>query len=161
MEWMILPFRRYADFKGRSRRREFWMFQLLNLLVAFALVGPASLVAPSTRNTQVQTAEGAFSASANFDVDFTGDPVSAGLVAIWGLYALAALIPSLAVGVRRFHDRGASGWWYVMLMILSVIPLLGVIPATVLFVLMLLPGADGANRFGPDPKNPFGEDLFA
>jgi uncharacterized membrane protein YhaH (DUF805 family) len=40
MEWMILPFKRYADFKGRSRRREFWMFQLLNLILATVLAGP-------------------------------------------------------------------------------------------------------------------------
>lgn len=37
MEWMILPFKRYADFQGRSRRKEFWMFQLLNALVALVL----------------------------------------------------------------------------------------------------------------------------
>ncbi|MFN4020018.1 MAG: DUF805 domain-containing protein, partial [Erythrobacter sp.] len=30
MHWMILPLKRYADFSGRSRRKEFWMFQLLN-----------------------------------------------------------------------------------------------------------------------------------
>jgi uncharacterized membrane protein YhaH (DUF805 family) len=29
MEWMILPYKRYADFSGRSRRLEYWMFQLL------------------------------------------------------------------------------------------------------------------------------------
>ena len=40
MEWMILPFKRYADFQGRSRRMEFWMFQLLNAIVALVLAGP-------------------------------------------------------------------------------------------------------------------------
>ena len=37
MEWMLMPFRRYADFSGRSRRKEFWMFQLLNLIVGAVL----------------------------------------------------------------------------------------------------------------------------
>ncbi|MEM9312268.1 MAG: DUF805 domain-containing protein, partial [Pseudomonadota bacterium] len=40
MQWMILPFKRYADFEGRSRRMEFWMFQLLNVIVASVLAGP-------------------------------------------------------------------------------------------------------------------------
>jgi len=40
MEWMIMPFKRYADFQGRSRRMEFWMFQLLNIALALVLVGP-------------------------------------------------------------------------------------------------------------------------
>jgi len=37
MQWMILPFRRYADFEGRSRRMEFWMFQLLNIVLISVL----------------------------------------------------------------------------------------------------------------------------
>ena len=38
MEWMIMPLKRYADFNGRSRRTEFWMFQLLNVLVYGAVI---------------------------------------------------------------------------------------------------------------------------
>ena len=33
MEWMLMPLRRYADFSGRSRRKEYWMFTLFILLV--------------------------------------------------------------------------------------------------------------------------------
>ena len=39
MEWMLMPFRRYAEFSGRSRRKEFWMFQLLALGVALLVYG--------------------------------------------------------------------------------------------------------------------------
>ena len=44
MQWMILPFKRYADFQGRSRRMEFWMFQLLNLGLLLVLAGAQQLV---------------------------------------------------------------------------------------------------------------------
>lgn len=161
MEWMVLPFRRYAEFSGRSRRREFWMFQLFNILVGVALFLPATLVAPSTRNSQFDTGEGSFSAAAGFETDYSGNPVSLALVSIWGLYVLAALVPSIAVAVRRFHDQGKSGWWYLILAVLSLVPLLGLIPAIALLVFMLTPGTEGDNRFGPDPKNPHNEDVFA
>lgn len=161
MEWMLLPFRRYAEFSGRSRRREFWMFQLLNFLVGFALVGLASLFAPTTRRSALETGDGAFNASASFNSDFSGSPVSLVLVSIWGLYLLAALVPSIAVAVRRFHDQGKSGWWYFVLVIFSLVPLLGLIPAIALFVFTIVPGTVGANRYGPDPKNPYDAELFA
>ena len=38
MEWMILPFKRYAEFTGRSRRMEYWMFALLNVIVVTILM---------------------------------------------------------------------------------------------------------------------------
>lgn len=39
MHWMFLPFRRYAEFSGRSRRMEYWMFMLLNAIVAIVVLG--------------------------------------------------------------------------------------------------------------------------
>lgn len=64
---------------------------------------------------------------------------------ITGLYSLAVLLPSLAVGVRRLHDTSRSGWW----MLISLVPFVGGIW---LLVLMALEGTAGANRFGEDPK---------
>lgn len=61
------------------------------------------------------------------------------------LYALAILLPSIAVGVRRLHDRDMSGWF----MLLALIPFVGGI---ILLVLFALEGTPGSNRFGPDPK---------
>jgi uncharacterized membrane protein YhaH (DUF805 family) len=80
---------------------------------------------------------------------------------IYGLYALAALIPSIAVTVRRLHDRDMSGWWYLGLTVAGFIPLIGFAASIALLVLMVLPGTEGGNRFGPDPKNPYAEDVFA
>jgi uncharacterized membrane protein YhaH (DUF805 family) len=62
-----------------------------------------------------------------------------------GIYVLAILVPSLAVGVRRLHDVGRSGWW----MLIGLIPLLGGI---VLFIFSVQDGQPGSNQYGPDPR---------
>jgi uncharacterized membrane protein YhaH (DUF805 family) len=55
------------------------------------------------------------------------------------------LLPSLAVGVRRLHDTGRSGWW----MLISFIPLIGGI---VLIVFFATDGEEQPNPYGPNPK---------
>ena len=65
--------------------------------------------------------------------------------AITGLYSLAVLIPSLAVGARRLHDTNKSGWWLLLLFI----PIVG---AIVLIVFFAQEGDPGDNQFGPNPK---------
>ena len=60
------------------------------------------------------------------------------------LYGLAVLIPGLAVGARRLHDTGRSGWW----LLIGLIPLVGVI---VLIVFFATEGDKGSNEYGPDP----------
>ncbi len=141
MEWMFMPFRRFADFSGRSRRMEYWMFALLNILVAFAFVMVAILVG------------GGLSAIGDMERG-----AGAGLIVLapFGLYYVAILIPSLAVQVRRLHDRDMSGWWLLLFYVLSLIPVVGFFASIALLVLAFLPGTDGDNRFGPDPKNPQG-----
>ncbi|HUF51616.1 MAG TPA: DUF805 domain-containing protein [Longimicrobiales bacterium] len=62
-----------------------------------------------------------------------------------GIYALAVLIPGIAVSVRRLHDTGRSGWW----LLIGLIPLIG---AIVLLVFMLSDSAAGDNQWGPNPK---------
>lgn len=62
-----------------------------------------------------------------------------------GLYALAVLVPSLAVGVRRLHDTERTGWW----LLIGLVPVVGVI---VLLIFMLLEGTSGDNQYGVDPK---------
>jgi len=142
MEWMLMPLRRYADFSGRPRRKEYWMFALLNLIIYTVLyVLMLAAMGPTL-------AEGMMQAEAGME------PVqpSAGMMAGLGIvgiilmvYALAVFIPSLAVMVRRFHDQDKSGWF----VLLALIPFIGGI---VLLVFMCLDGTRGDNRFGPDPK---------
>jgi uncharacterized membrane protein YhaH (DUF805 family) len=64
---------------------------------------------------------------------------------IYGITVLALLLPNLAVGIRRLHDTGRSGWW----ILIGVIPIIGWL---VLLFWYVSKGTDGDNRFGPDPK---------
>lgn len=126
MNWYLQALRKYATFSGRARRREFWFFALFNALIALAL--------------------------AAVDVTTGLYDEETGIGLLYGLYTLAVLLPSIAVTVRRLHDTGRSGWWYLIVLI----PLLG---AIVLLVFMLLDGERGANRFGPDPKESEGAEA--
>ena len=62
-----------------------------------------------------------------------------------GLYALAVLLPSLAVGIRRLHDTGKSGWW----LLIACVPIVGSI---LLIVWMCKDSDPGENQYGPNPK---------
>ncbi|NJO14080.1 MAG: DUF805 domain-containing protein [Rhizobiales bacterium] len=161
MEWMILPFKRYADFQGRSRRKEYWMFMLLNFGLILLLVIPAVLLAPSTGSSELTSDANSFAGAADYQTNFFESPVALVLLGLYGIYALAAFIPSIAVTVRRLHDRDMSGWWYLGLAVAGILPLVGILASIALFVLMVLPGTPGSNRFGVDPKDPYAEDVFA
>ncbi len=64
---------------------------------------------------------------------------------IANIYALAVLIPSLAVSVRRLHDVGKSGWF----LLISLIPIVG---AIWLLVLVCSDSEAGENQYGSSPK---------
>jgi uncharacterized membrane protein YhaH (DUF805 family) len=155
LEWMIMPLKRYADFSGRSRRSEYWWFTVLNVIVA--VVGLAIMMA------------GGFSAAALAESAAPGSSLPAtGLGAVFyigagllGIWFLAILIPSIAVAVRRLHDRDMSGWWYLGVIVTGMIPVVGFIANIAFIVLMFLPGTPGPNRFGPDPKDPSSANVFA
>ncbi len=123
MEWYIKVLKNYAEFEGRARRKEYWMFTLINFLIMMAI--PVIM--------------GLF-----FNVD-PSNTVGAAFTGILGLYSLAVFIPSLAVGVRRLHDTGRSGWW----LLVSLVPLIGVI---VLLVFLVQDSQTGSNQYGQNPK---------
>ncbi|HSK59168.1 MAG TPA: DUF805 domain-containing protein [Actinomycetospora sp.] len=126
MQWYLKVLKQYADFNGRARRTEFWMFVLFNAIAWVVLALVDVLIG-----------------TASFTTSGTGFQFGGGLLS--GLYSLAVLIPSLAVTVRRFHDQDKSGWF----ILLGLIPIVGGI---ILLVFMCIEGTRGANRFGPDPK---------
>ena len=105
MAWFLLAWQRGADFSGRSRRMEYWMFQLFNLLVVIFVFGLALLAGGDTA-------------------------IKVGAECCFA-YCLVAFVPTLAVTVRRLHDTGRSGYWYFI----SFIPLIGGIILLVLTVL--------------------------
>jgi uncharacterized membrane protein YhaH (DUF805 family) len=119
MNWYLKVLKQYADFNGRARRKEYWMFVLFNMIFA--------IVAMILDNVLGIAMEGI------------------GYGPLYGLYLLAIIIPSIAVGVRRLHDIGKSGW----MMLISFIPLIGGIWLLVLFV---TDGNPGENEYGANPK---------
>lgn len=143
MEWMLMPYRRYFDFSGRSRRKEYWMFFLLFVIVyavAFALMFAGGYSMTPGLATTAPPAEMGGMTMLGF-----------GILAI---FVLASIIPAIAVQIRRFHDQDRSGWF----VLLNFIPYLG---SLVVLVFMCLEGTRGPNRFGPDPKDPTGAEVFA
>jgi uncharacterized membrane protein YhaH (DUF805 family) len=119
MSWYIKVLKKYAVFSGRARRKEYWMFVLFNIL--FAIL---AMILDNILGTTVE---------------------DLGYGYIYILYGLAVILPTLAVGIRRLHDLGKSGWW----LFISLIPLVGSIW---LIVLMATAGQTGENQYGPDPK---------
>jgi len=130
MDWMLMPYRRYFDFSGRSRRKEFWMFQLFQAIVVIILYALLFAGFPAVdAYGQVAEAPGALFYLACI---------------LLAIFALGSIIPAIAVEVRRLHDQDKSGWW----ILIALIPLGGL----VLLVFMFLEGTNGPNRFGEDPK---------
>ncbi len=119
MNWFLLALKKYAVFTGRSRRSEYWYFVLFYFLICIVLA-------------IVDTMTGTMSAQYGMGV-------------LGSLFALAMVIPSIAVGVRRLHDIGKSGWWQLI----ALIPILGWV---VLLVWAVTEGHAGSNEYGPNPK---------
>ncbi|GGJ84684.1 DUF805 domain-containing protein [Deinococcus aquiradiocola] len=117
----------YANFSGRARRREFWMFTLVNFIITAVLYGLFAVT------SGVLSSGSASSMS----------PVGMLFVGLLSIYGLATLIPTIAVTVRRLHDAGFSGWWYLLTLIgLSI----------VILVFTVLDSKPGSNKWGPNPK---------
>lgn len=122
MEWYRMVLQKYAQFDGRSRRMEYWMYGLINAVIYCILYGVA------------------------FASAFAGaKAVSFLLFGLCIVYALATIVPGLAVTVRRLHDTNKSGW----LILIALVPFVGGI---VLLVLMAIEGDPGPNQYGPNPK---------
>ena len=125
MAWYLLAWQRAADFSGRSRRTEYWMFQLFNFLVG-VLLGLVALAIGMLVDDQTGYKTFAFSICA---------------------FGIVSFIPALSVLVRRLHDIGKSGWWYFI----AFIPFIG---ALILFVFTVLDSDPERNEYGPNPKVP-------
>lgn len=93
MHWYLTVLKKYAVFQGRARRKEYWMFCLVNVVVLLAL--------------------------AVFDVRNGGTGIGMATV----IYVVATFLPSLGVNVRRLHDTSRSGWWILLSFIPVIGPL--------------------------------------
>jgi uncharacterized membrane protein YhaH (DUF805 family) len=139
MRWLVMPFRRYADFKGRSGRTEFWTFFGLSVAAFLVTVVATGLL------TDVSTATQPKAPGANAS--------PAGVIG-YMLWWLASIVPWFAAQIRRFHDQGRSGRLCLIGVGGYVAVGFGAMPvAGILFLaamaLMALPGEETENRFGP------------
>ena len=124
MKWYLKCINQYADFSGRARRTEYWMFTLFNMIFTLLTLFIGGLL-----GTTLFGASGA----------------AIGSMGLYLLYLIAVFIPGLSVFVRRLHDTGNSGWMFFI----SLIPLIGGIWV---FVLLIMDSKPGKNKWGPNPK---------
>jgi uncharacterized membrane protein YhaH (DUF805 family) len=115
MQWFLKALQQYADFDGRARRTEYWMYTLFWGVFYIAVILVDVLLA-----------------------------VSIGIFGLTFIYLLGTIVPSLAVGARRLHDTGRSGWFQLI----SLIPF----GSIVLIVFYVEDGHPGANQYGMNPK---------
>ena len=114
----------YSNFKGRSRRSEYWFIELF-LVITNVVVAVVDL------------------ALMNWDVDRFIANGGGGIVGL--IWILATIVPAIAVLIRRLHDTNRSGW----LALIYLVPLAG---AIVLLVFTVEDSNKGDNRYGASPK---------
>ena len=105
MKWWLKCMRNYVNFRGRARRREFWMFALCNTLVCLILLLVFAVSIGVLAYKNVGSGEDATEHLAAYAF------VAFGAILLAYVWMLATLLPGLAVRVRRLHDIGLSGKW--------------------------------------------------
>lgn len=118
----IAPYRRYFDFQGRSDRKEFWLYVAFYLIVSAVLTVIDQTAFPNVLGEDGQAVQ----------------PLTA-------IFGLISLIPNISVSVRRLHDTGRSGWWYL----LWFIPIVGWI---ILLIWYCQKGQSEPNAYGAPPS---------
>jgi uncharacterized membrane protein YhaH (DUF805 family) len=106
VHWYLGCWKKFAVFEGRARRKEYWMFFLVNLLVSLGLMSIDN-VSGLTKATN-----GAV------------NPLET-------LYAFAVFLPALSVTIRRLHDTDRSGWW----VLIAFVPIIGAIVLLILMAI--------------------------
>ena len=114
---------KYASFKGRATRAEYWYFVLFHFLI---LIG--GMIVGAILGATLSGGD--------------GDVAVGVMLFVYGVIVLGLLCPSISVLVRRLHDTGRSGWWYWI----NLIPYIG---AIVILVFTLLESQDCDNEYGP------------
>ena len=125
-------FQKYATFDGRATRSEFWWFYLFVIIISLVVMLPGYIlmIAGGVAAGSDQTPGGLFW-------------VGVVLLIVGSIAQLALIIPELAVGCRRLHDRGQSGWLQLLLLIPC--------GSIVLIIFWAMEGTPGDNAYGPKP----------
>ena len=141
-------FDRYFELSGRSRRTEFWSFAIIQTVgyaIGFAILLSGIDLDALTFEAMLQT----WGESTSFFVGVL-------LLVFWWLITI---VPGVTVTVRRLHDRNMSGWWYPGFTAMGFVPYINLLSSVAFIILLLLPGSQGENDFGPDPRHAWGNDY--
>ena len=145
IQWAVIPLKKFAVFRGRASRSEYWWFYLMTTIIGFLATG------------------------ADYAIGFSDTgPVNSAT-------SIAFMVPWISVTVRRLHDTDRSGWWLggglLAIIVLAAFAIAGelnfddppipmilafaacAIWFVALFIFSVLPGTEGGNRYGPDPHN--------
>lgn len=122
-------FKKYAVFGGRTGRSEFWYWVLFVFIVTFAAAILDALF--GTRIVIGGGSSGAYVWSGGW---------------ITTICNLVLAIPSLAIAVRRLHDVGKSGWWWLLTLVCCIGSLI------LIFAFYIKPSGP-ENKWGPAPSN--------
>jgi uncharacterized membrane protein YhaH (DUF805 family) len=141
MNWILNPLKNYAQLNGRARRTEFIVFSVFVTLITLLAI-------------YIDQRDGQYT------------PIAGGMEMLQLIVAIALLLPTLALAVRRLHDTDRAGWWIM----LYYVPQLGLLVAgddealrlvstgavflgsVTLLVLLLLPGTNAPNKYGASPR---------
>jgi uncharacterized membrane protein YhaH (DUF805 family) len=118
MSWFLMAMQKYATFSGRSQRSEYWYYFLFYMIIVIVCA----------------IVDGMLGAGKNNNVGWIST------LAVFGM-----LVPSIAVTVRRLHDIGKSGWWFLV----AFVPLVGGI---ILLLFAVQDSQPDTNEYGPNPK---------
>jgi uncharacterized membrane protein YhaH (DUF805 family) len=124
VKWFFKAFDKYAVFRGRAQRLEFWMFQLLLGILGLLAIVLIFVLGDLKGISRTEAHE-------LLDV-------------FYAVMGFIVVLPNLAVHVRRLHDTGRSAWY----LLIGFIPLAYVI----LLIFMCQDSEPGANRYGVNPK---------
>lgn len=115
MDYYLDAIKKYIVTSGRASRKEYWMFVLFNVIIMFFVSLIDSFLGSPTNKS--------------------GDGI------LSRVYEVFIFLPTVAITVRRLHDIGKSGWWFLI----SIIPVIGWI---VMLVYTLRVGDSGNNEYG-------------
>ena len=128
MNYYLHVLQNFKNFSGRARRKEYWMYTLIYIPILFL-----AMIADNALGT-------------TFQMEAMGQSVDIGYGWVYVIVGPLHFLPSLSVVVRRLHDVGKSGWFYLIIFI----PLVGFIW---MLVLLVSDGNKGENKYGADPKS--------
>ena len=127
MNYYLHVLQNFNNFSGRARRKEYWMYSLFQGVIGFSLYLISFIFFTNI-------------------LDYSNEKGLYSSLLLFVIFLMLHFIPNIAITVRRLHDTGKSGWWYL----LSLIPYIG---PFILFIFLVLDSSEEENQWGVNPKS--------